>query len=75
MAVPRKEISLETYLPRYLKNDITALEEGIKNNSSLLDCLYDEVQGSINSAYYDNQITEDVADYLRGKYCQYKGHN
>jgi len=68
MATLQKEINLEIYLPRYLKNDIVALEEGIKNNSTLLDCLYDEVQGSINSAYYDNQITENQADYLRGKY-------
>ena len=68
MAAPQEETNLEIYLPRYLKNDIAALEEGIKNNSSLLDCLYDEVQGSINSAYYDNQITENQADYLRGKY-------
>lgn len=59
---------LEIYLPKYLKNDITALEEGIKNKVSVLDCLYCEVQGSINSAYYDNEITEEEADYLREKY-------
>jgi len=59
---------LETGLPKYLKNDIIALEEGIANNSHLLDCLYNEVQGSINSAYYDNEITKNQADYLWRKY-------
>ncbi len=56
------------FLPLYLKKDIAALEEGIKTNSHLLDCLYNEVQGSINSAFYDNEITKEQADYLRRKY-------
>ena len=68
MSTLQKAINLETYLPRYLRSDIVALEEGLKNNSSVLDCLYDEVQGSINSAYYDNEISESQADYLRKKY-------
>ena len=58
----------EVTLPAYLKNDIVALEEGRKNNSTLLDCLYCEVQGSINSAYYSHEITEDEAKFLRKKY-------
>ena len=59
---------LEASLPNYLKKDIDALKEGCETNSSVLDCLYNEVQGSINSAYYDNEITEEQAVFLRKKY-------
>ncbi len=52
------------FLPLYLKKDIAALEEGIKTNSHLLDCLYNEVQGSINSAFYE----KEQAVFLRRKY-------
>ena len=55
-------------LPLFLKNDIIAFEEGVINKSTLLDCLYCEVQGSINSALYNNQITEQEAKYLRAKH-------
>ena len=62
-----EEIS-EASLPGYLKKDIEALKEGYETNSSVLDCLYNEVQGSINSAYYDNEITKEQAVFLRKKY-------
>lgn len=62
------EESLEKCLPKYLEEDIERLKEGIKNNSSLLDCLICEVQGSINSAYVDGEITEEQCDYLYKKY-------
>ena len=51
-----------------MKKDIEALVEGIRVNSTLLDCLWGEVYGSINSAFYDNEISEEQADYLRKKY-------
>lgn len=59
---------LEFSLPIYLKEDIDALTEGYKNNSTLLDCLYCEVQGSINSALHGNEITEEQAVFLRKKH-------
>ena len=62
------DMILEKTLPEFLKNDIAAFIEGVKNKSSLLDCLYCEVQGSINSAQYGNQISKQVADCLRAKY-------
>ena len=62
------EESLEKCLPKYLEEDIERLKEGVKNNSSLLDCLICEVQGSINSAYVDGEITEEQCDYLYKKY-------
>ncbi len=55
-------------LPPYLRNDILALVEGYKTKSHLLDCLYNEVQGSINSAFYDNVLTKEQAAFLRQKY-------
>lgn len=58
----------ELTLPQYLKSDIAALEDGIKRKSTLLDCLWGEVYGSINSAFYDNEISEEEAAYLRKKY-------
>lgn len=58
----------ERTLPQYLKNDIAALEEGIRKKSTLIDCLWSEVYGSINSAFYDNEISKEQADYLREKY-------
>lgn len=60
----------ELTLPVYLKKDIEALVEGYENHSTLLDCLYCEVQGSINSAFWDNEITADEASYLRKKYLR-----
>jgi len=58
----------EKTLPAYLKNDIEAFIEGLKNKSTVLDCLYNELQGSINSAQYDNEITAGEAAALRKKY-------
>lgn len=58
----------ERALPKYLRNDIDAWVEGVKTGSTVLDCLWGELYGSINSAYYDNEITEEQADYLRQKY-------
>lgn len=72
MTMSYEEI-LEASVPRYLKNDILALEEGIKNNSLSLDCLYNEVEGSIDSAYYGREISKELAVHLRRKYlnCEY----
>lgn len=60
--------SFEKYLPTYLKNDLDALVEGIRTKSTLLDCLWCEVYGSINGAFYDGVITKEEAAYLRLKY-------
>ena len=63
-----EEIFLKT-LPPYLQKDINNLiKELKKNESTILDCLLDEVYGSINSALYDNEITKEEAEYLRNKY-------
>ena len=63
-----KEEIWEMTLPRYLRNDIKAYVQGIKENSSLLDCLWGEVYGSINSALYSYEISDEQARCLRNKY-------
>ena len=59
---------LEKCLPKYLENDLKNLKEGVKNKVSYLDCLIDELQGSVNSAWVDGDITEEQCDYFYRKY-------
>ena len=66
---------LEKCLPSYLERDLQNLREGIKNNVSYLDCLIDELQGSVNSAFVDGDITEEQCDYLYKKYIRMEKEN
>lgn len=61
---------LEKCLPTYLENDLRKLKEGIENNVSYIDCLINEVQGSVNTAWTDGDITEEQCDYLYKKYIR-----
>lgn len=64
-----REKAYEHGLPEYLQHDLDAYKEGLKNNSTLLDCLWGELYGSINLAQInDGVITPEHADYLRKKY-------
>lgn len=64
-----RERSYEYGLPSYLQHDLDAYKEGLKNRSSLLDCLWGELYGSINIAEInDGAITKEHADYLRKKF-------
>lgn len=64
-----REKSYEYGLPEYLQRDLDAFKEGLKNGSSLIDCLWGELYGSINMAETsDGVITPEHADYLRQKY-------
>ena len=63
------ERSWEHGLPEYLQNDLDAYKKGLKEKSSLLDCLWCELYGSINCAEINEKsITHDHAQYLRYKY-------
>ena len=65
----QREISYEHGLPTYLQHDLDAYKEGLKNHSSLLDCLWGELYGSINIAEInDASITSEHANYLRQKF-------
>ena len=64
-----REKSYEYGLPEYLQKDLDAFKEGLKNGSSLIDCLWGELYGSINMAEIsEGVITPEHADYLRQKY-------
>lgn len=61
--------SYEFGLPDYLQHDLDAYKDGLKTHSSLLDCLWGELYGSINMAEIsDRAITPEHASYLRSKY-------
>lgn len=63
------ERSYEHGLPEYLQKDLDAYKDGLKNGSFLIDCLWGELYGSINSAEIDDRaITSEHAEYLRQKY-------
>ena len=64
-----REQSYEYGLPEYLQHDLDAYKKGLKAHSSLLDCLWGELYGSINMAEIsEGEITPEHADYLRQKY-------
>ena len=64
-----KERSCEYGLPSYLQHDLDEYKNGLKENSSLLDCLWCELYASINGAEIDDEaITSEHANYLRKKY-------
>lgn len=65
----QRERSYEYGLPYYLQHDLDAYKEGLAHGSTLIDCLWGELYGSINMAEIsDGAITPEHADYLRQKY-------
>ena len=69
MLQTKRERAYEYGLPEYLQHDLDAYKEGLKNHSSLLDCLWGELYGSINlAAITEGVITPEHADYLRQKF-------
>jgi len=64
-----REKAYEYGLPEYLQHDLDAYKEGLRNHSSLMDCLWGELYGSINTAAIsEGSITAEHADYLRQKF-------
>ena len=64
-----REQSYEYGLPEYLQHDLDAYKEGLQKHSTLMDCLWGELYGSINMAEIsDGIITPEHADYLRKKF-------
>lgn len=65
----QREQSYEYGLPPYLQHDLDAYKKGLASGSSLIDCLWGELYGSINMAEIsDGVITPEHADYLRQKF-------
>ena len=76
-AVLQKEVeknlekTYECVLPQYLQHDLDEYKKGLKEGSTLMDCLWGELYGSINIAEInDGAITHDHAEYLRNKYLR-----
>ncbi len=69
MTALARERSYEYGLPAYLQKDLDAYKNALLENSSLMDCYWGELYGSINMAEInDGLITPEHADYLRQKY-------
>ena len=68
LAKPGDHPEWETNLPAAIQKDIDAYLEGIRAQSSVLDCLADELYGSINASQWGWEISKEQADYLRAKY-------
>ncbi len=66
-----ENLELEKNLPKYLERDIEALKKGVKENVNYIDCLVNEMQGSINTAWVNGQITEEQCDYLYKRYVRF----
>lgn len=58
----------ESGLPGFVRQSIENLLQGELERVSHLDCLYDDLYGSINAAQWGGDITREQADYLRKKY-------
>ena len=58
----------EQDLPASLQRDLDAYQKGLAEHVSYLDCLWCELYGSINSAQWSGEISEDQARCLREKY-------
>lgn len=69
MLILERERSYEYGLPSYLQHDLDVYKKRLAENSSLLDCYWGELYGSINIAEIsDGFITHEHAEYLRHKY-------
>lgn len=56
-------------IPEMLQRDIDALEEGVKNEVTYVDCLQDEVRSSAHGVVGDG-LTDDQADEIIDYYCR-----
>ena len=68
LAKPGAHPEWDTNLPADLQKAIQDYLDGIRSQSSVLDCLWDELYGSINANQWGWEITKEQADYLRQKY-------
>mgnify|MGYP000418625857 CR=1 FL=1 len=68
LAKPGAHPEWEINLPAAIQKDIDAYLEGIRSQVTYLDCLADELYGSINASQWGWEISKEQADYLRAKY-------
>lgn len=67
LAKPGAHPEWETNLPADLQKAIQDYLESIRNQVTYLDCLWDELYGSINASQWGWEISKEQADYLRAK--------
>jgi hypothetical protein len=70
-----KQLKTSYRIPYMLQRDIDALEEGVRNNVSYIDCLQDEVRSSAHGCTdgtYENGggLTEEQAEEIITYYCR-----
>ena len=65
-----KQLKTDFKIPELLQKDIDALEEGVRNNVSYIDCLQDEVRGS--SRVLGNEEQEEI---IINYYCRRRWNN
>ena len=65
---PKDKAYLEVNLPASLQGAIRDYDDGVRANSSLLDCLWGELYGAINAHQHSGRISKEQADHLRAKY-------
>lgn len=65
---PEDKTYLECNLPESLNKAIKDYKEGEEKQVRYLDCLWDELYGSINGNFWGGKITQEQADYLRATY-------
>lgn len=63
-----RELEIDFPIPEYLQNDIAAFIKGMNEKDWSIDCLMNEIQGSINMAMMSGTITKTQADLLREYY-------
>ena len=68
LAKPGSHPEWEIDLPADLQKAIDDYLEGIRAQVTYLDCLADELYGSINANQWGWDISKEQADYLRQKY-------
>lgn len=61
------EENKETF-PSFLNVSISSLRKAIRDDSTLIDCYYDELASSINVAEVEHYITHETANRLRRRY-------
>lgn len=66
--LPAETDAQEAGLPADLQKAIREYLEGERTLSKHLDCLWDELYGSINANQWGGEISPAQADYLRSKY-------
>lgn len=71
---PKDKSYLETNLSETLDEALRAYIQGEKEDVFHLDCLWNELYGSINADLWAGYITEEQANYLRKKYLYGETH-